>query len=96
MKSVTEHKWSLYVDGSCLGNQNVDENTPAAWSVVVESATLSHSEHEEVIRVVVDHTAGRVPVIAGAGSNNTAEALRLMQFAKDVGAIKTSCERICW
>ena len=51
-----------------------------------ESATLSHSEHEEVIRVVVDHTAGRVPVIAGAGSNNTAEALRLMQFAKDVGA----------
>ena len=51
-----------------------------------ESATLSHSEHEEVIRVVVEHTAGRVPVIAGAGSNNTAEALRLMHFAKDVGA----------
>jgi 4-hydroxy-tetrahydrodipicolinate synthase len=51
-----------------------------------ESATLTHSEHEEVIRVVVEHTAGRVPVIAGAGSNNTAEALRLMQFAKDVGA----------
>jgi len=51
-----------------------------------ESATLSHKEHEEVIRVVVEHTAGRVPVIAGAGSNNTAEALRLMQFAKDVGA----------
>lgn len=51
-----------------------------------ESATLSHDEHEEVIRVVVEHTAGRVPVIAGAGSNNTAESLRLMQFAKDVGA----------
>lgn len=51
-----------------------------------ESATLSHSEHEEVIRVVVEHTAGRVPVIAGAGSNNTAESLRLMHFAKDVGA----------
>jgi 4-hydroxy-tetrahydrodipicolinate synthase len=51
-----------------------------------ESATLTHSEHEEVIRVVVEHTAGRVPVIAGAGSNNTAEALRLMHFAKDVGA----------
>ena len=51
-----------------------------------ESATLSHAEHEEVVRVVVEHTAGRVPVIAGAGSNNTAEALRLMHFAKDVGA----------
>jgi 4-hydroxy-tetrahydrodipicolinate synthase len=51
-----------------------------------ESATLSHSEHEEVIRVVVEHTAGRVPVIAGAGSNSTAESLRLMKAAKDIGA----------
>ena len=51
-----------------------------------ESPTLSHSEHEEVIRVVVEHNAQRLPVIAGAGSNNTIEALRLMQFAKDVGA----------
>jgi 4-hydroxy-tetrahydrodipicolinate synthase len=51
-----------------------------------ESPTLSHSEHEEVIRVVVEHNAKRLPVIAGAGSNNTIEALRLMQFAKDVGA----------
>ena len=50
-----------------------------------ESPTLSHSEHEEVIRVVVEHNAKRLPVIAGAGSNNTIEALRLMQFAKDVG-----------
>ena len=51
-----------------------------------ESPTLSHSEHEEVIRVVVEHNAKRLPVIAGAGSNNTIEALKLMQFAKDVGA----------
>ena len=51
-----------------------------------ESPTLSHSEHEEVIRVVVEHNAKRLPVIAGAGSNNTIVALRLMQFAKDVGA----------
>ena len=51
-----------------------------------ESPTLSHSEHEEVIRVGVEHNAKRLPVIAGAGSNNTIEALRLMQFAKDVGA----------
>ena len=51
-----------------------------------ESATLSHDEHEHVIRIVVEHTNKRVPVIAGAGSNNTAEAVGLMQFAKDVGA----------
>lgn len=51
-----------------------------------ESATLTHEEHEHVIRIVVEHTNKRVPVIAGAGSNNTAEAVGLMQFAKDVGA----------
>lgn len=51
-----------------------------------ESPTLSHEEHEHVIRVVVETAAGRVPVIAGAGSNNTVEALRLVRFAKDVGA----------
>ncbi len=51
-----------------------------------ESPTLTHEEHEEVVRVVVHAAAGRVPVIAGAGSNNTAEALRFVQHAKDVGA----------
>lgn len=51
-----------------------------------ESPTLSHEEHEEVIRIVVETVAGRIPVIAGAGSNNTAEAFSLLQFAKDVGA----------
>lgn len=51
-----------------------------------ESPTLSHEEHEAVIAAVVKRAAGRVKVIAGAGSNNTAEALRLVQFAKDVGA----------
>ena len=51
-----------------------------------ESATLSHEEHEAVIRICVDQTKKRVPVLAGAGSNNTAEAIRLTQFAKSVGA----------
>ena len=51
-----------------------------------ESPTLSHEEHREVIRIVVEQAAGRVPVIAGAGSNNTTESIGLMQFAEEVGA----------
>jgi len=51
-----------------------------------ESATLSHEEHHQVINVVVNAVGGRVPVIAGTGSNNTAESIRLTQYAKDVGA----------
>ena len=51
-----------------------------------ESPTLSHEEHEYVIETVVKTVAGRIPVIAGAGSNNTAEAIRFMQFAEKVGA----------
>ena len=51
-----------------------------------ESPTLSHAEHKEVIKVVVEETAGRVPVIAGTGSNATAEAIDLTLAAKEVGA----------
>lgn len=51
-----------------------------------ESPTLSHAEHEKVIEVVVETVAGRVPVIAGAGSNNTAEGIRLVRHAAEVGA----------
>jgi len=51
-----------------------------------ESPTLSHDEHECVVETVVKAVAGRVPVIAGAGSNNTLEAIRFMQFAHKVGA----------
>ncbi|MGY9047232.1 MAG: 4-hydroxy-tetrahydrodipicolinate synthase [Rhodobacterales bacterium] len=51
-----------------------------------ESPTLSHTEHEAVVDCVVQAVAGRIPVIAGAGSNNTAEAIRFMQFAQRVGA----------
>ena len=51
-----------------------------------ESPTLTHEEHEAVIEATVDAAAGRVPVIAGAGSNNTTETLRFMEHAKRVGA----------
>ncbi len=51
-----------------------------------ESPTLSHAEHQQVIEIVVEAAAGRVPVIAGAGSNNTAEGIGLIQHAAKVGA----------
>ncbi|MFN7596496.1 MAG: 4-hydroxy-tetrahydrodipicolinate synthase [Cereibacter sp.] len=51
-----------------------------------ESPTLSHEEHETVVEVVVQAAAGRVPVIAGAGSNNTVEGIRLIRHAERVGA----------
>jgi 4-hydroxy-tetrahydrodipicolinate synthase len=51
-----------------------------------ESPTVSVAEHQEVIRVAVQHAKGRVPIMAGAGANSTAEAIELTQFAKSVGA----------
>lgn len=51
-----------------------------------ESPTLSHEEHEQVISTVCDHAAGRIKVMAGTGSNSTAEAIRLTRFAKSAGA----------
>ncbi len=51
-----------------------------------ESATLSHDEHDACIQFAVEHTAGRVPVIAGTGSNSTAEAVRLSVHAEQSGA----------
>ena len=51
-----------------------------------ESPTLSHAEHRAVVELCVEVAAGRVPVIAGAGSNNTAEAVELVRHAEKVGA----------
>ena len=51
-----------------------------------ESPTVDHDEHRALIKTAVEHTAGRVPVIAGTGANSTAEAIDLMKYAKSVGA----------
>ena len=51
-----------------------------------ESPTLSHDEHRRVVAACVEVAAGRVPVVAGAGSNNTVEAISLAQHAEKVGA----------
>lgn len=54
-----------------------------------ECATLSHEEHDRVIAITVEQANGRVPVIAGTGSNSTKEAIRLTKHAKAVGATAT-------
>ena len=51
-----------------------------------EAATMSDEEHKEAIKFAVEHTKGRVPVIAGTGSNDTAYAIQLSQYAEQVGA----------
>lgn len=51
-----------------------------------ESATLSHEEHHRVVQLTVETVNGRVPVVAGSGSNSTSEAIALTDYAKDAGA----------
>ena len=51
-----------------------------------ESATLSHAEHERVIKITIEQARKRVPVVAGTGSNSTAEAIRLTASAREMGA----------
>ncbi|MEM8824162.1 MAG: 4-hydroxy-tetrahydrodipicolinate synthase [Pseudomonadota bacterium] len=71
-----------------LVDWQIEEGTKALVPVGTtgESPTLSHEEHDAVVERVVTRAAGRVPVIAGAGSNNTAEARRLAEHAKAAGA----------
>jgi len=71
-----------------LVNWHVDQGSHGLVPVGTtgESPTLSHAEHDLVVKTVVDEAAGRIPVIAGAGSNNTAETVRLVQAAKKAGA----------
>ncbi len=51
-----------------------------------ESPTLSHDEHKRVVEIVVEQAAGRIPIMAGAGSNSTAEAIEFTAHARSVGA----------
>ena len=71
-----------------LVDWHIDQGSSALVPVGTtgESPTLSHEEHETVIETVVKHAAGRVPVIAGAGSNSTMEGIRLIRFAEKAGA----------
>ncbi|MBY5979149.1 4-hydroxy-tetrahydrodipicolinate synthase [Ferrimonas balearica] len=73
---------------STLVNFHIDNGTDAIVAVGTtgESATLSVSEHVAVVKAVVQQAAGRVPVIAGAGANSTAEAVALTKACDEVGA----------
>ncbi len=79
------------VDVACLEDL-VEMHVEAGTSGLVpcgttgESATLSHEEHELVIETVVKRADGRIPILAGTGSNSTSEAVRLTRFAKEAGA----------
>ena len=67
---------------------HVESNTDCISPVGTtgESPTLSHDEHQRVIATVCEHAAGRIRVMAGTGSNSTAEAIEFTQFAASVGA----------
>ena len=71
-----------------LLNYQIENGTDAIiiCGTTGESSTLTHEEHDECIKFAVEHTAGRVPVIAGTGSNSTAEAIRLSTHAQNNGA----------
>ena len=74
-----------------LVDWHVDQGTHGIVPVGTtgESPTLSHDEHKRVVQIVVEQVNGRVPVIAGAGSNNTAEAIDFTRHAQAAGADAT-------
>ena len=69
-------------------NWQIEEGTEALvpCGTTGESPTLSHEEHRRVVEICIEETAGRVPVIAGTGSNSTAECIELTRHAKEAGA----------
>ena len=80
--SVDEDAFAAFVDWQI--GQGSDGIVPVGTTG--ESPTLSHEEHFRVVEIAVEAAAGRVPVIAGAGSNSTAEAVMLTKHAKQAGA----------
>jgi 4-hydroxy-tetrahydrodipicolinate synthase len=80
--SIDEKAYASFVDWQ------INESTRAVVPVGTtgESPTLSHQEHKRVVEIAVDVAKGRVPVIAGTGSNSTEEALDLTRHAKKAGA----------
>jgi 4-hydroxy-tetrahydrodipicolinate synthase len=101
MTATTSFKGSFTALVTPFRNGSVDEKAFRAlvdWQVAEgtnglvpvgttgESPTLSHQEHRQVVEWCVEQAKGRVPVIAGAGSNSTAEAIELVQHAEEAGA----------
>jgi len=85
------HSDSLEVDWDALKklvDWHIEQGTNSIVAVGTtgESATLSVAEHAQVISVVVEQAAGRIPIIAGTGANSTREAIELTQAAADAGA----------
>ena len=79
------------VDFSALENLvewHISEGSTAIVAVGTtgESPTLSHQEHKEVVEAIINFSGKRIPIIAGAGSNSTAESIELMEFSEKVGA----------
>jgi 4-hydroxy-tetrahydrodipicolinate synthase len=83
--SVDEKAYAEFVDW------HIKEGTDAVVPVGTtgESPTLSHDEHKRVVEIAIEVAKGRVPVIAGAGSNSTAEAIDLARHARKAGADAT-------
>lgn len=87
---ITPFKKDLSVDEErlrALVDFHVENNTDVIvpCGTTGESATLSHEEHDKVVGIVLDQVKGKVRVVAGAGSNSTAEAVSLSRHAKDLG-----------
>ena len=80
--SVDEDAFAAFVDWQIRqGTQGI-----VPVGTTGESPTLNHDEHRRVVEIAVEVAAGRVPVIAGTGSNSTAEAISLTRHAKEAGA----------
>ena len=81
-QNVDEEKLDFFIDW------HIKNGTDAilVCGTTGESATLTHTEHRQVISRAIKHTNGKIPIIAGCGSNSTQEALGLVEFAQEEGA----------